>query len=187
MRKSTKLGNVRETAWRIVATGLGVALVATACAGRQGEAETVADEITVTFDGNRCVYNGPDGVPEGRFTVILDVEDQQKHDGYGVAVVTLDEGQTFEDPDAWPSTKPPKWVQIHGLLDRVPQGTRAETTVTAFEGPLFLVCFTGSPVTKSGTLGPVKVVKSMGVDFMKASWPSSYARARSGLTLYPVG
>ena len=113
--------------------------------------------ITVTFDGDQCVYRGPDEVPAGRIAVILDVEDQKEHEEYGLAVVTLDEGKTFEDLDAWPSTDPPRWVQLHGLLEEIPQGSRAEMTVIAFEGPLFLVCFTAYPITKSGALGPIEI------------------------------
>jgi lysophospholipase L1-like esterase len=113
--------------------------------------------ITVTFDGDQCIYKGPDQVPAGRISVILDVKDQKDHEEYGLAVLTLDEGKTFEDLDAWSSTDRPPWSQLHGLLEEIPQGSRAETTVTAFEGPLFLVCFTAYPVTKSGTLGPIAV------------------------------
>ena len=113
--------------------------------------------IAVTFEGDECVYHGPDEFPAGRISVILDVEDQKDHEAYGLAVVTLDEGKTFEDLDAWPSTGRPLWAQLHGLLEGIPRGSRVETTVTAFEGPLFLVCFTADPVTKSGTLGPIEI------------------------------
>jgi hypothetical protein len=158
MQKSASLSGMGETAWRIVAIGLVIAVVATACAGGKGETGTVADEITVTFDGDQCAYNGPASVPAGQITVILDVEDQKDYDGYGLAVVTLDEGKTFDDLDAWPSAGQPLWAQLHGLLDGIPQGSRSEMTVAAFEGPLFLVCFTATPITKTGVLGPVKVV-----------------------------
>jgi lysophospholipase L1-like esterase len=113
--------------------------------------------ITVTFDGDECIYKGPDQVSAGRISVILDVEDQKDHEEYGLAVLTLDEGKTLEDLDAWSSTDRPLWSQLHGLLEEIPQGSRAETTVTAFEGPLFLVCFAAYPVTKSGTLGPIEI------------------------------
>ena len=113
--------------------------------------------VIVTFDGDECVYEGSDRVPAGRIHVILDVEDQKDHGYYGLAVVTLDEDKTFEDLDAWPSIDRPPWAQLHGLLEGVSQGRRAETTVTAFEGPLFVVCFTAYPITKSDTLGPIEV------------------------------
>jgi len=158
MQKSTSLSGIGETAWRSVTIGLVIAVMATSCAGGIGEAGTVADKITVTFDGDQCAYNGPAGVPAGQITVILDVEDQKDHDEYGLAVVTLDEGKTFDDLDAWPSTGQPPWAQLHGLLEEILQGSRSEMTVAAFEGPLFLVCFTAYPVTKTGVLGPVEVV-----------------------------
>jgi hypothetical protein len=129
-----------------------------ACAGGTGEAGTVADEITVTFDGDQCVYNGPGRVPAGQVTVILDVEDQKDYEEYGLAVVTLDDDKTFEDLDAWPSAAQPLWAQLLGLVDEVPQGSQAEMTVTALEKPLYLVCFTAYPIAKSGVLGPVDVV-----------------------------
>ncbi len=92
-----------ETAWRIVAIGLVIVVMATACVGGKGETGTVAGEITVPFDGDQCAYNGPARAPAGQITVILDVEDQTDYDEYGLAVVTLDEGKTFDDLDAWPS------------------------------------------------------------------------------------
>jgi hypothetical protein len=159
MQKSTSLRGLRETAWQIVAIGLIIAVMAAACADGKGEAGTVADEITVTFDGDQCSYNGSARVPARQITVILDVEDQKDYDEYGLAVVTLAEGKTFEDLDAWPSAGKPPWAQLHGLLDEVPQGSRSEMAVTAFEGPLFLVCFTAHPIAKTGVLGPVEVVK----------------------------
>jgi lysophospholipase L1-like esterase len=113
--------------------------------------------ITVTFEGDECVYHDPDAFPAGRISVVLDVEDQKDHEEYGLAVLTLDEGKTYEDLDAWSSTDQPTWAQLHGILEEIPQGSRAEMTVTAFEGPLFLVCFTAYPVTKSGTLGPIEI------------------------------
>lgn len=176
--KDKRLGG---SAWRIVMAGVLLVMAATACGGAQATptaepamptAEPVAPtaepatpavepepaKITVTFEGGQCIYIGPDEVPAGRITVVLDVEDQTEYEEYGLAVVTLDEGKTFEDLDAWPSTSQPSWAQVHGLLEEVPQGSRAEMTVIALEGPLFLVCFTAYPITKSGTLGPVQVV-----------------------------
>jgi hypothetical protein len=113
--------------------------------------------IAVTFDGDECVYEGPDRVLAGGVPLVLDVEHQTDHPAYGVIVVTLDEGKTFEDLDAWPSTTRPRWIDTVGDLVNIPQGTRAETTFRAFEGPLFVVCFTAAPFTKSGVLGPIEV------------------------------
>jgi hypothetical protein len=136
----------------IVLFSMGVALALLAACGTPQPSA-----ITVTFDGDECIYQGPDRVPAGSIPLILDVEDQRDHEAYGLAVVTLDEDKTFEDLDAWPSTGQPPWTQLHGLLDEIPRGSRVETTVIAFEGPLFLVCFTADPITKSGTLGPIEI------------------------------
>jgi hypothetical protein len=100
---------------------------------------------------------GPEKVPAGQISVILDVEDQKDHEAYGLAVLTLDEGKTYEDLDAWSSTNQPPWSQLYGLLEEIPQGSRAEMRVTAFERPLFVVCFTAYPITKSDTLGPIEI------------------------------
>jgi hypothetical protein len=141
-----------------VAIGLLIAVVATACAGGKGDAETSADEIRVTFDRDQCAYDGPSRVTEGQISVILDVEDQTAYEEYGLAVVTLDEDKTFEDLDAWSPTGQPRWAQLHGLLEEVPQGGRSETTIIVPQKPLYVVCFTAYPITKVGVLGPVEVV-----------------------------
>jgi hypothetical protein len=114
--------------------------------------------IIVTFEGDECVYEGPEKVPAGRISFVLNVKDQKDYEEYGLAVLTLDEGKTFEDLDAWSSTDQPPWTHLHGLLEQIPQGSQAERTVTAFEGPLFVVCFSAYPITKVDTLGPIKVV-----------------------------
>ncbi|MFC2036432.1 hypothetical protein ACFLYD_00470 [Chloroflexota bacterium] len=159
MKDSIGLSVVRGTAWQIVAIGLAVSQVTAACAGGAGESGTVADEITVTFDGDKCTYDGSGRVAAGQVTVILDVEDQKDYDEYGLAVLTLDEDKTLEDLDAWPSTDQPPWTQLLGLVDEIAQGSRDEMTIIALEKPLFLVCFTAYPVAKSGVLGPVDVVE----------------------------
>jgi hypothetical protein len=156
MRDSTRPSSTRQTAWRIVAIGLVVAVVTTACAGGKGDAETSADDIRVTFDRDQCAYDGPSKVTPGQISVILDVEDQTDYEAYGLAVVTLDEDMTFEDLDAWSSVGQPPWAQLHGLLDDIPQGGRSETTIIVPQKPLYLVCFTADPITKVGVLGPVE-------------------------------
>ena len=114
--------------------------------------------LIVTFDGSECAYEASGPVTPGhRFTVVLDLADQDDFEAYGLAAVLLDEGKTFEDLDAWASTNAPVWAHVIGLRDEVPAGSRAETTITTFEGPLYFVCFTAYPVTKSDVLGPIPV------------------------------
>ena len=122
-------------------------------------AEATAPQIIITFDGDQCIYNGPDSVPADDITVVLDVEDQTAYEEYGVAVVTLQEGKTFEDLDAWSSTSPPSWATVHTTIDQVPQGNHAEATMHVIEPnePLYFVCFTAYPIVKSGTLGPIEI------------------------------
>ncbi len=161
MNKVIRPSGIRETLWRIVAIGIAIAVLATACTStaRKEEAAIAVSEITVTFDGDKCVYAGPDSVQKGRVIVALDVEDQTDHEQYGLAIVTLDEGKSFEDLDAWSSTGQPTWTQLHGLFEEVPQGSRVEKRVFVDEGPLFVVCFTAEPLTKRGVLGPIPVGK----------------------------
>ena len=68
-------------------------------------AATEADfGITVTFDGDQCIYHGPERVPAGQIPIVLDVKDQTVYEVYGVGALTVDEGKTIEDIMAWPAT-----------------------------------------------------------------------------------
>jgi len=111
--------------------------------------------MTVTFTGEKCSYDGPQQVTAGEIVVdwIVDNED---HDRYGLAVVTLDEGKTFADLDAWPSTDQPPWLQLVDFADVGP-GSRLLMVADVEQGPIYFVCFTAYPETKMGTLGPVEV------------------------------
>jgi hypothetical protein len=143
--------------WRIVVLGLVVAAVVTACGGAQATLTPEPSGITVRFDGETCVYHGPARVPTGRIPVVLDVQDQTSHEEYSMGVATLDEGKTLEDLKAWPWTSgAPLWLHDHGGVG-AEQGATGETTVTLFEGPLYIVCFTASPDRVAGVLGPIAI------------------------------
>lgn len=115
--------------------------------------------ITVTFEGDQCIYHGPERVPAGRIQVALDVTDQTAYQKYGVGAATLDEGKTLEELVAAPFTAGfPIWMHDHGFVEAV-QNTAQETTIVLFEGPLFLVCFVSSSDQdrKVDVLGPIEI------------------------------
>jgi len=143
-----------DSGWRIVAIGLLVAMTAAACGGAPATPTTEPAGITVTFEGDQCVYHGPERVPAGRIPIVLDVRDQTAHEEYGVGAATVDEGKTLEDLVAAPfAASYPVWVHDHGSIAAAP-GDSQETTITLFEGPLFLVCGTEE---KTNVLGPIEI------------------------------
>ena len=117
-------------------------------------APVIAD-MTITFDGNECTYDGPQSVPAGKITVDM-VFKNKEHDRFALVIATLDEGKTFEDLDQWPTTDPPPWLTIVDGWETPPDSTKQVTAQIA-NGPLYFVCFYSPPDTKYGTLGPVAV------------------------------
>ncbi len=123
------------------------------------EAEPAYHTFTVTFDGDQCALDGPDPwLSSQRTTIVLDVTDQDAYDEYGIVAVTLNEGKTMADLEAWPSTDPPLWISIHSIIDEVPQGRRVERDLRVAEGPVYFVCFTAYPIRKTDVAGPIEVV-----------------------------
>ncbi len=113
-------------------------------------------EMTVTFVGPQCTYDGPAKVPAGRITVNWDTD--KSHETFGLAVLTLNKGKTLADLAAWPSTNQPPWTTLVAFRDTGP-GSRSKEDIDVSEGPIFLVCFTASPEKKMGVLGPIEVGK----------------------------
>ena len=132
---------------------LTIALTVVTCGGGTGTP-------TVTFDGGKCRYDGPKKISADKFTVNFNVENRDR-EKYGLYIVTLDQGKTLADLDAWPSTDPPPWVYIVAGTDVGP-GSRSEVTVDMtkspqFKSPIFLVCLSAPPEAKITTMGPVEV------------------------------
>jgi hypothetical protein len=160
-------GGLQVMGWGLRIMALVLLVPITACCGAPQAPEAAAEEvpmgakgtvsgITVTFQGDQCLYDGPDRVPAGRLRLTLDVRDQTAHDGYAVVAVTLKEGMTRKDLLAWPSADPPPWT--HGLgAVLVPRGELGWQEVWLDKTPLFLVCFTGDPARKIDLLGPIEV------------------------------
>jgi hypothetical protein len=116
--------------------------------------------ITVTFDGDQCVFHGPERVSAGRIRIVLDVKDQTVHDSYGVQALTMDEGHTLEELVSYQQeVSLPLWGHDQGFIEAA-QGTAQERTIVLFEGPLFLTCFTqagdGTQTEYAGVLGPIE-------------------------------
>jgi hypothetical protein len=113
--------------------------------------------ITLTFEGDQCVYHGPERVPAGQIPVTLDVKDQSSGKTYSVAYYTLEEGKTIEDLRAWTSAdSSPLWGHFHGRVDAT-GGTSQEDNIILFEGPLFLSCLTNPPDQVTNVLGPIEI------------------------------
>lgn len=111
--------------------------------------------ITVTFEGDQCVYHGLESLPAGRIPIVLDVRDQTAYEWYGVGAATVDEGKTLEDLVAAPfDSHAPDWVHDQAFVEAA-QGDSQETTLTLFEGPLFLICATSDG--KTNVLGPTEI------------------------------
>ena len=133
-----------------------VTLLVSACGGGEKASPTpVPPTMTVTFDGNECTYDGPDTVSAGQITVNWNIKGQAR-DGYALAIVTLDEGKTFEDLDAWPSIGAPSWATVVAFKEEFPANL-SPFVADVTEGPIYLVCFTAHPRAKTGVLGPVEV------------------------------
>jgi lysophospholipase L1-like esterase len=117
--------------------------------------------ITVTFDGDKCVFHGPERVPAGQIPVVLDVKDQTAHESYGVQALTMDEGHTLEELVSYQEQISfPLWAHDHGFIEAA-QGTTEQRTIVLFEGPLFLTCFTNtadkSQTEYVGISGPIEI------------------------------
>jgi pyrimidine-specific ribonucleoside hydrolase len=111
-------------------------------------------QMSVTIEGDTCVYSGPASIPAGRMAIDWTVD--EAHDRYGLAVATLDKGKTFADLDAWPLTDPPSWLHLVTFAEAT-SGSHRTVTADVAAGPIYMVCFTAPPDKKMGTLGPIEV------------------------------
>ena len=90
---------------------------------------------------------------DGPIIVNWNIENQDR-EKFGLAIVTLDEGKTFENLDVWPSVDKPPWATLVAFAEACP-GSLSPMVADVTEGPIFLVCFTAYPEAKIGVLGPV--------------------------------
>ncbi len=118
-------------------------------------------EVTITFSGDACTYSGSKSLPD-KFNINIVVEGQGKTK-YGYVLVTLDEGKTIEDLQAWPSSDPPEWLKDQ-LRDTGPVfgpgNTKQNLDWSSHESvvtPIYFVCF--GDYRKIGALGPIEISK----------------------------
>ena len=118
-------------------------------------------EVTVTFSGDTCTYSGSKSLPD-KFNINIVVEGQG-NTKYGYVLVTLDEGKTIEDLQAWPSSDPPAWLKDQ-LRDTGPVfgpgNTKQNLDWSSYDvvvTPIYFVCFADD--TKIGALGPIEITK----------------------------
>ena len=134
-----------------------ILLLLSAC----GQSPSVPPEVTLTFSGDTCTYGGPKSVPD-KFNINIVVEGQG-NTKYGYVLVTLDEGKTIEDLQAWSSSDPPEWLKdqlretgpVFG-----PGNTKQNLDWSSYESvvtPIYFVCFGDD--RKIGALGPIEITK----------------------------
>ena len=138
-----------------------VLFVAAGCAPSTGalppkSIQAQSPSMTVTFEGGKCAYAGPKVVQLGEINVTMDVKDRDRQ-VYAVYLLTLDQGKTISDLDAWPSTDKPAWAQIVGGSESGLAGQRNTFAATVQKGPIYLACFSKPPEAKIGALGPIEV------------------------------
>jgi hypothetical protein len=146
-----------KTLWKkLVTIAVAVILLAAGCV----PGNTPVDSLTVTFKNNQCSDNGAMAVTAGEISFIM-VNKNQDLDA-AMIVLTLDEGKTIEDLKALPPNtgEDPRWSHRVGEAERhVRPGERYTFKATIGTGPIYLVCFSGSPELITGALGPIEVVK----------------------------
>jgi len=114
--------------------------------------------LTITFRDNQCTYDGAKSVASGEVSFTM-VDKNQDLDA-AMIVLSLDEGKTIEDLKALPPNQggDPLWSHRVGEADRhVRPGERYTFKATIDTGPIYLICFSGSPELISGVLGPIEV------------------------------
>lgn len=136
---------------------IAILLLLNAC----GQSPSVPPEVTLTFSGNTCAYSGSKSLPE-KFNINIVVEGQG-NTKYGYVLVTLDDGKTIEDLQAWPSSDPPEWLKDTlretgpafgpGNTKQILDWSSYESVVT----PIYFVCFGDDQ--KIGALGPIVITK----------------------------
>jgi hypothetical protein len=115
-------------------------------------------DIVVTFAGGSCKYEGPATLPAGELTVTIDAKDRNK-EAFAAAWFNLAPGKGLSDLiKAQDSPSPPPWADMLALQE-APPGGRKTYTLKVEKGPLYLLCWAGSPDQSSGvgSKGPLEV------------------------------
>lgn len=122
---------------------------------------TESIKITVTFEGDQCLWNGPKHLPTGHIQFALDVENQIfLRRSYGYEIYTVDESKTLKDLMAANfSPKEPNWAHKQVNFEEIEKGNYQEKSTLVSDGSIFLVCFVkdGDDVRKTNVIGPILV------------------------------
>jgi hypothetical protein len=147
---------MEETLRKYLLVTVTLILLASGCA----TTNTPTHSLTVIFDKNQCAYNGARSVASGDvgFTMI----NKNKDLDAAMIVLTLDNGKTNEDLKALPPNQgeDPLWSHRVGeAQSHVHPGEKNTFKATIEAGPIYLICFSGSPELITGVLGPFEVIK----------------------------
>jgi inosine-uridine nucleoside N-ribohydrolase len=105
-----------------------------------------------------CSYDGAMEVPPGNLSLEFIAEPKMAVDN-ALAILTLDEGKTYADLQAWYTCDQPPWSTLVSFHET--NNAQAETTSIEFnmrEGPIYLICFSGpDPCDLFNVLEPIEV------------------------------
>ncbi|MFC2055434.1 nuclear transport factor 2 family protein [Chloroflexota bacterium] len=112
-------------------------------------------ELTVTFSGGTCSYDGPLALQAGEIQLTVDVQDQDRS-AYAVIFFTLDPSKDFMDLMTATTGNGPDWAISSNYSEVGPR--ESETySISVTEGPLYGVCWSKPPDLAIGGLGPFSV------------------------------
>lgn len=120
--------------------------------------ETPKSDIVVTFAGGICKYEGPAILPAGELTVTVEAKDRDK-EAFAAAWFNLAPGKGLSDLiKGQNSPSPPPWADMLALQEAPPGGSETYT-LKVEKGPLYLLCWSGSPDQSRGvgSKGPLEV------------------------------
>jgi len=120
--------------------------------------EAPKSDIVVTFANGICKYEGPAILPAGELTIAVDAKDRDK-EAYAAAWFNLAPGKGLSDLiKAQDSPSPPPWADMLALQEAPPGGSKTYT-LKVEKGPLYLLCWSGSPDQSRGvgSKGPLEV------------------------------
>ncbi len=121
--------------------------------------QTPKHSLTTTFRNNKCSYDGTKSVTAGEVSFLMV---NKNRDLYAAMIVlTLDEGKSVDDLKALPTNtgEDPHWSHRVGAAERhVLPGESYTFKANIETGPIYLLCFSGSPELITGVLGPIEVI-----------------------------
>jgi hypothetical protein len=115
-------------------------------------------DIVVTFVNGICKYAGPETLPAGELTVTINAQDRDK-EAYAAAWFNLAPGKGLSDLiKTQDSPSPPPWADMIALQEAPPGGSETYS-LKVERGPLYLLCWSGSPDQSRGvgSKGPLEV------------------------------